>query len=131
MCHRSTPCRRRRTVVLRRVRPLAVVLLVSLLLAQPVTGTVVVERASIGTAGVQGAKLSERGALNALRTDGRYVVFYSYADNLVAGDTFWIDVFVRDRLTNSTEHVSVDSAHDVGAYFSSAPVPHHLPRTSL
>jgi cold shock CspA family protein len=32
---------------------------------------------------------------------GRYVVFYSYADNLVAGDTnFASDIFVRDRDTN-------------------------------
>jgi hypothetical protein len=43
-------------------------------------------------------------------TDGRYVVFYSNADNLVAGDTNGTyDAFVHDRQTGVTERVSVDS----------------------
>ena len=42
--------------------------------------------------------------------DGRYIVFTSYADNLVAGDTNQLaDVFVRDRQTNVTERVSISS----------------------
>jgi hypothetical protein len=42
--------------------------------------------------------------------DGRYVAFASYASNLVAGDTGGHeDVFLRDRTTNVTSRVSVDS----------------------
>jgi Tol biopolymer transport system component len=44
----------------------------------------------------------------ALSGDGRYVAFSSYASNLVPGDTNNnLDVFVRDRLTGTTERVSV------------------------
>jgi hypothetical protein len=43
--------------------------------------------------------------------DGRYVAFYSYASNLVAGDTnSTADVFVRDTQTGSTTRVSVDGS---------------------
>jgi Tol biopolymer transport system component len=54
-----------------------------------------------------------------ISADGRYVVFTSYASNLVPGDTnecyspVWgpcPDVFVHDRLTGETTRVSVDSA---------------------
>jgi Tol biopolymer transport system component len=43
--------------------------------------------------------------------DGRYVTFYSYADNLVPGDTNgkW-DIFVRDRTTGTTTRVSKSTA---------------------
>lgn len=43
-----------------------------------------------------------------ITADGRYVCFRSYASNLVPGDTNGhTDVFVHDRLTGSTERVSV------------------------
>lgn len=43
----------------------------------------------------------------AISADGRYVVFYSYASNLVANDTNDLaDIFVRDRQTGSTVRVS-------------------------
>jgi len=43
--------------------------------------------------------------------DGRFVAFSSEASNLVPGDTNdEKDIFVRDRLTNTTTRVSVDSA---------------------
>jgi len=43
--------------------------------------------------------------------DGRVVVFQSFADNLVAGDTNRApDVFAHDRATGTTTRVSVDSA---------------------
>src|SRR5262245_57509588 len=42
--------------------------------------------------------------------DGRFIAFYSYASNLVPGDTNLApDVFVRDRLRGVTERISVDS----------------------
>ena len=41
---------------------------------------------------------------------GRYVTFYSEADNLVVGDTNdESDIFVHDRLTGETSRVSVSS----------------------
>jgi len=46
-----------------------------------------------------------------ISADGRFVAFSSGASNLVAGDTNGAnDVFVHDRLTGTTERVSVDSA---------------------
>lgn len=42
--------------------------------------------------------------------DGRYVLFYSDADNLVANDTNGrSDVFVRDTVNNTTIRVSITS----------------------
>ncbi len=55
-----------------------------------------------------------------ISADGRYVVFESRAWNLVTGDTNgFMDVFVRDRQSGTTDRVSVDSAggqadHDSG-----------------
>ena len=47
--------------------------------------------------------------------DGRWVVFVSFASNLVSGDTNGCsDVFVRDCLTGSTERVSVSSTGQQG-----------------
>ena len=47
----------------------------------------------------------------ALSADGRFVAFQSFATNLVPGDTNNEgDVFVRDRLTGTTERVSLTSA---------------------
>ncbi|MBM4051028.1 MAG: hypothetical protein FJ279_38515, partial [Planctomycetes bacterium] len=40
--------------------------------------------------------------------DGRYVAFSSEAANLVAGDSGFVDVFVHDRQTHTTERVSVN-----------------------
>lgn len=46
----------------------------------------------------------------AITSDGRYVAFYSYATNLIAGDTNGtMDVFVKDTVTGTTSRVSVDS----------------------
>lgn len=45
-----------------------------------------------------------------LSADGRFVTFYSWATNLVPGDTNgFSDIFVHDRLTGRTERVSVTS----------------------
>jgi len=45
-----------------------------------------------------------------ISADGRYVAFTSGAANLVAGDTNGVnDIFVRDRLADTTERVSVAS----------------------
>lgn len=62
-------------------------------------------RVSVGPAGVQGNGASHGSAISA---DGRWVVFSSWASNLVAGDTYsaWSDVFVHDRQTGTTTRVS-------------------------
>jgi hypothetical protein len=73
--------------------------------AQPAPGFT--ELDSVSSAGVQGNQDSE---LPAISADGRYVAFASFSDNLVPGDTNGkVDVFVRDRLTGTTERVSVSS----------------------
>lgn len=49
--------------------------------------------------------------------DGRYVVFYSSADNLVANDndTDGVDVFLHDRNTNTTTLVSIETPLTAGS----------------
>ena len=66
------------------------------------------ERVSVDGAGGQANGGSFFPAISA---SGRYLAFYSFASNLVAGDTNeTYDVFVRDRRTGATERVSVDGA---------------------
>ena len=74
------------------------------------------ERVSISSSGAQGVNDSVSPAIN---SDGRYVAFQSFADNLVSGDTALCgpppgyscpDIFVRDRQTSTTERVSLSSA---------------------
>jgi Tol biopolymer transport system component len=44
----------------------------------------------------------------AISADGRYVSYYSYATNLVAGDTNGrYDIFIRDRVAGTTTRISV------------------------
>jgi Tol biopolymer transport system component len=77
------------------------------------------ELVSVSTAGTQGGGESRSPSLT---SDGRYVAFYSDAPDLVPGDTNGErDVFLRDRLSGTTERVSVDSggvqgAEDSGVY---------------
>jgi uncharacterized repeat protein (TIGR01451 family) len=60
--------------------------------------------ASVSSTGVQGNYASGgEGHTNPISADGRYVAFDSSASNLDAVDTYWSsDVFVRDRLLNTT-----------------------------
>ena len=80
----------------------------------------VTTRVSVDSAGDQGNGASSAPAISA---DGRYVAFYSEATDLVSGDTNGScqtdpdpeldncpDIFVRDRLTSTTERANVDSA---------------------
>jgi Tol biopolymer transport system component len=65
-------------------------------------------RLSVDSAGNQGNSRSIGPSISA---DGRFVAFNSDASNIVPGDTNpYYDIFVRDRLTNTTTRVSVDSA---------------------
>jgi len=65
-----------------------------------------IERASVSSAGAQADGLSLGPAVSA---DGRYVAFGSDSSNLTPGDTTTRDVFVHDRMTGTTELVSVAS----------------------
>ncbi|MEG4528985.1 calcium-binding protein [Microcoleus sp. D2_18a_D3] len=67
---------------------------------------------SVDSAGNQANNYSFSPSVSA---DGRFVAFESGATNLVPGDTNNTnDIFVRDLLTNTTTHVSVDSAGNQG-----------------
>ena len=66
-----------------------------------------VTRVSVSSAGSQSNSDSLRPRVSA---DGRFIVFYSSADNLVPGDNNGSgDVFLHDRLTRTTRIVSVNS----------------------
>ena len=78
-----------------------------------------ITRVSFDSAGNQGNSYSRRASISA---DGRFVAFYSNASNIVPGDTNNTDdIFVRDRLTNTTTRVSVDSAGNQGNSESYSP----------
>jgi len=77
------------------------------------------ERVSVDDAGNQGNNSSGEPSISG---DGRYVAFWSWASNLVPGDTNGTyDVFVHDRETGQTKRVSVDSTGNQGNYGSSSP----------
>jgi Tol biopolymer transport system component len=85
------------------------------------TGTTT--RVSVDSAGNQ-AEASEDGGGSyrpAISADGRYVAFDSIASNLVPGDLGGLDVFVHDRQTGATTRVSVDSAGGQAHGWSEAP----------
>ena len=66
-----------------------------------------VERVSVDTAGGDPNSVSFHPAISA---DGRYVAFWSSANDIVPGDTNGRqDVFVRDTRTNTTVRASVDT----------------------
>ena len=76
-------------------------------------------RVSVDSSGIQGDNNSHSASISA---DGHYVVFYSYASNLVSGDTnSSSDIFVRDLQTNQTSRVSVNSSGVEGGSDSFAP----------
>jgi len=66
----------------------------------------------VNSAGEQGTNpVFGGGSISSISGDGRYVAFYSNAENLVANDTNEFgDVFVHDRQTGITTRVNLDSA---------------------
>lgn len=77
------------------------------------------ERASYA---VDGGSVNNDSSYPAISADGRYVAFYSFGSNIVEGDTNrTIDIFVRDRSTDTTERVSVASDGTEGDGFSLFP----------
>jgi len=66
-----------------------------------------VERVSVSSAGAQSNNISQNGAPS---SDGRFIVFKSTATNLVSGDTnAYSDIFLHDRVTHTTEKISMSS----------------------
>ena len=66
------------------------------------------ERVSVASDGTEANNYSGNGIAADISADGRYVVFLSGASNLVAGDTNALqDVFLRDRVAQTTTRVSV------------------------
>src|SRR5262245_44433649 len=79
----------------------------SFAVAAPAAIAQVVSRASVSS---QGDEADDWCYESAASADGRFVVFATWATNLVAGDTNgFSDVFVRDRVTGQTTRVSLAS----------------------
>lgn len=77
------------------------------------------ERVSVDSSGAEADSRSDQPSISA---DGRFVAFMSFATNLVAEDTNdRADVFVRDRLTGTTQRVSVTAAGTQNQIHSQAP----------
>jgi hypothetical protein len=73
----------------------------------------VTQRVSLSSSSAQGNALSF--VTSGVTPDGRLLVFFSDASNLVAGDTNSVrDIFLRDRRSGATELVSVDSKGEQG-----------------
>jgi hypothetical protein len=63
---------------------------------------------SLNNEGEEGNAASNFAAVSG---DGRYIAFSSYASNLADGELYnYLDVYVRDRWTGTTERASVDMA---------------------
>jgi Tol biopolymer transport system component len=81
------------------------------------TGTT--ERVSVATDGTQGDADSNRPAIS---SDGRYIVFLSWATTLVPNDTNGVeDIFVHDRSLGTTTRVSVAADGTEGDDYSGYP----------
>ena len=78
------------------------------------------ELVNVANDGSKGNNSSKNPVISA---NGRYVVFESDADNLVAKDTnLSKDIFVRDLVTGTTQRVSVNSEGSEGNNNSANPV---------
>lgn len=74
----------------------------------------ILTRISVNSLGKEGDRFSINPAISA---DGHFIAFESTATNLVPGDTNNnSDIFVRDRLTNTTSRISVNSTGNQGNF---------------
>lgn len=74
-----------------------------------------IERVSVGAGGAQANFWSGNARISA---DGNVVAFESYASNLVAGDTNFVqDIFVHNLTTNTTERVSLTNTGGQSNWF--------------
>jgi sugar lactone lactonase YvrE len=85
-------------------------------------------RVSVSSSGVEGNFTSRPADITA---DGRYVAFASFSSNLVPSDTnSSVDIFVRDRNTNTTTRVSVSSTGAQAIPGGPGSEPHERPAIS-
>jgi len=74
----------------------------------------ILTRVSVNSLGKEGDRFSINPSISA---DGRFIAFESTATNLVVGETNnKSDVFVRDRLTEITTRISVNSTGNQGSF---------------
>lgn len=93
--------------------------IVSISLAQE-EFAIAIERISVSSTGIEGNDFS---AGTSISDDGRYVVFESDATNLVDGDNNGAgDIFLRDRLEETTQRLSVSASGEEGMGFSGSAV---------
>jgi Tol biopolymer transport system component len=98
--------------MLRKALLLGLCLTVVSVIAAPGGAAVITERISITSYGGSPNGASWWPSFN---SDGRYVAFYSGGGNIVPGDTNHVyDVFVRDRLFQTVELVSLSSLGEIG-----------------
>jgi hypothetical protein len=72
----------------------------------------ITQRVSVSSSGEQGNGNSAKDRIS-VSANGRCVAFTSEASNLVDVDTNgYDDIFVRDRLTNQTERISISSSEE-------------------
>jgi hypothetical protein len=96
--------------------------IITVALAVSVGRAQVTQRVDVDSSGAQANGSSEAGWFPAISSDGRFIAFDSQATNLVPGDTNGFgDVFVRDRVTGTTEILSISSAGVHGNGSSSVP----------
>jgi uncharacterized repeat protein (TIGR01451 family) len=81
----------------------------------------VTERVSVDSAGNEGNDRSGFLSGPSMSADGRFVAFDSTATNLLPGGNLPFNIFVHDRLTGTTEVVSVSSRGRQGEDLSSSP----------
>lgn len=78
-------------------------------------------RISVGTGNIQ---TNNHSSGDFVSGDGRFVTFYSNADNLVSDDTNNVDLFVHDRQNGETWRVSEDV--NGLSNFTEASIPYHI-----
>jgi Tol biopolymer transport system component len=79
----------------------------------------ITERVSVADGGVQATGGSTEPAVS---SDGRFVAFSSAAPNLAPGNKQVFDVYVRDRVNDTTRPVATSANGDLGNGSSEAPV---------
>jgi Tol biopolymer transport system component len=80
--------------------------------AAPARAQIAIERVDVDGSGHE---VKEGGVPTAVSRDGRYVVFYSFSDDLVPGDTNGtVDVFLKERATGGIVRISVSTDDEEG-----------------
>lgn len=96
-------------------RRIAVLLLFSILAFFVGTVTAADNTTELVSIPINGSQSNDYSYESSISEDGRYVAFSSYANNLVNDDNnYYSDIFVRDRLLNITERISISNNGEEG-----------------